>query len=92
MNRKDFIQFRTYIYQAKRIYGLVRINKEYEEGEYIRLNKKDLLDRLDTYHLEYKEDMPLDVDTFKFYTKDKKVFYFNDKWLGRPEEVWIDQE
>tara|TARA_R110000796_G_C14221992_1_gene394719 strand:+ start:25 stop:357 length:333 start_codon:yes stop_codon:yes gene_type:complete len=90
MNRKDFIQFRTYIDQAKKIYGLVRINKEYQEGEYIRLNKKDLLDRLDTYHLEYKEDMPLDVNTFKFYTKDKKVFYFNDKWLGRPEEVWID--
>ena len=71
MNRKDFIQFRTYIDQAKKIYGLVRINKEYQEGEYIRLNKKDLLDRLDTYHLEYKEDMPLDVNTFKFYTKDK---------------------
>ena len=54
MNNKyenTFIQFRTFIYQAKRIYGYLRLTKEGLEGEYIRLNKKDLLNRLDSLYL-----------------------------------------
>ena len=46
--QNTFIQFRTFIYQAKRIYGYLRVTKEGLEGEYIRLNKKDLLNRLDS--------------------------------------------
>jgi hypothetical protein len=51
MNNKyenTFIQFRTFIYQAKRVYGYLRVTKEGLEGEYIRLNKKDLINRLDS--------------------------------------------
>ena len=55
MNKKEYqktyIQFRTFIYQAKRIYGYMRIRKEGLEGEYIRLNKKDLIERLDTIYM-----------------------------------------
>ena len=52
--QNTFIQFRTFIYQAKRIYGYLRITKEGLEGEHIRLNKKYLLDRLDSLYLKDK--------------------------------------
>ena len=87
-----FIQFRTFIYQAKRIYGYLRITKEGLEGEYIRLNKKDLLNRLDSLDLKDKDNWleEIDIDAFHFHTKEGKVWYFGQKWLGRPLEVWID--
>ena len=97
--QKTFIQFRTFIYQAKRIYGYMRIRKEGLEGEYIRLNKKDLIDRLDTIYMSgvnADKDIhgtwieEIDTDAFKFHTKEGKVWYFGNEWLGRPEEVWID--
>ena len=34
MNRRDFIQFRTYIDQAKKVYTYVRLHQEDQEGEY----------------------------------------------------------
>ena len=49
--QKTFIQFRTFIYQAKKVYGYLRITKEGLEGEYIRLNKKYLLNRIDSLYL-----------------------------------------
>ena len=95
MNNKyenTFIQFRTFIYQAKRIYGYLRITKEGLEGEYIRLNKKDLLNRLDSLYLKDKDSWLEEIDTvaFHFHTKEGKVWYFGQKWLGRPLEVYID--
>ena len=47
MNRKDFIKFRTYIVMAKRVYIYVNMHQEGQEGEYVKLSKKDLIDRLD---------------------------------------------
>ena len=90
--QKTFIQFRTFIYQAKRIYGYLRITKEGLEGEHIRLNKKDLLDRLDSLYLKDKENWleEIDIDAFHFHTTEGKVWYFGRKWLGRPLEVYID--
>jgi len=90
--QKTFIQFRTFIYQAKRIYGYLNITQEYKEGEYIRLNKKDLLNRLDSLYLKDKENWleEIDIDSFKFHTKEGKVWYFGNEWLGIPVEVWID--
>jgi len=90
--QKTFIQFRTFIYQAKRIYGYLRLTKEGLEGEYIRLNKKDLLERLDSLYLKDKENWQEEIDTysFHFHTTEGKVWYFGRKWLGRPLEVYID--
>jgi len=90
--QKTFIQFRTFIYQAKRIYGYLRVTKEGLEGEYIRLNKKDLLNKLDCLYLKDKDNWleEIDIDSFKFYTKEGRVCYFGRKWLGRPLEVYID--
>ena len=90
--QNTFIQFRTFIYQAKRIYGYLRVTKEGLEGEYIRLNKKDLLNRLDSLYLIDKDNWleEIDIDAFHFHTKEGKVWYFGQKWLGRPLEVYID--
>ena len=95
MNNKyenTFIQFRTFIYQAKRVYGYLRVTKEGLEGEYIRLNKKDLINRLDFLYLKDKDNWleEIDTDAFHFHTKEGKVWYFGQKWLGRPLEVYID--
>ena len=96
MNKKEYqktyIQFRTFIYQAKKVYGYLNITCEGIEGEYVRLSKRDLLDRLDMKYAENKETWEENIDTtaFKFYTKYKRLFYFGDEWLGKPEEVWID--
>ena len=95
MNNKyenTFIQFRTFIYQAKRVYGYLRVTKEGLEGEYIRLNKKDLINRLDSLYLKDKDNWleVIDTDAFHFHTKEGKVWYFGQKWLGRPLEVYID--
>ena len=76
----------------------MRIRKEGLEGEYIRLNKKDLIDRLDSlYQMRMQESNSkfdwveeIDTDAFKFHTKEGKVWYFGNEWLGRPKEVWID--
>jgi len=90
--QNTYIQFRTFIYQAKRVYGYLRVTKEGLEGEYIRLNKKDLLDRLDSLYLKDKDNWleEIDIDAFHFHTKEGKVWYFGQKWLGRPLEVYID--
>ncbi len=96
--QKTYIQFRTFIYQAKKIYGYLNITQEYKEGEYIRLNKKDLIDRLDSlYQMKMQESdtkfnwaEEIDTDAFKFRTKEGKVWYFGNEWLGIPVEVWID--
>ena len=32
----------------------------------------------------------IDFNKFTFVTKDFKKFWFDTKWLGRPEEVWIN--
>ena len=32
----------------------------------------------------------IDTDAFHFHTKEGKVWYFGQKWLGRPLEVYID--
>ena len=96
--QKTFIQFRTFIYQAKKVYGYLRIRQEGLEGEHIRLNKNDLIDRLDAvYQMGVSEEganynwlEEIDIDAFKFHTKEGKIWYFGDKWLGRPLEIWID--
>jgi len=96
MNKKEYqktyIQFRTFVYQAKKVYGYLNITCEDIEGEYVRLSKKDLLDRLDMKYAENKETWAENLDTsaFKFYTKDRKLFYFGEEWLGIPVEVYID--
>ena len=36
MNRRDFIQFRTYIDQAKKVYTYVDFNEDEYEGEYVK--------------------------------------------------------
>ena len=90
--QNTFIQFRTFIYQAKRIYSYTRIRIEGLEGVYIRVNKKDLLKVLDSLYLKDKDNWleEIDIDAFKFHTKEGKVWYFGNDWLGMPEEVWID--
>ena len=90
--QNTFIQFRTFIYQAKKVYGYLRLTKEGLEGEYIRLNKKDLLNRLDSLYLKDNDNWleEIDIDAFHFHTKEGKVWYFGRKWLGRPLEVYID--
>ena len=96
--QKTYIQFRTFIYQAKKVYGYLRIRQEGLEGEHIRLNKNDLIDRLDAvYQMGVSEEganynwlEEIDIDAFKFHTKEGKIWYFGDKWLGRPLEIWID--
>ena len=100
MNRKDYIKFRTYIVMAKRVYAYVNVNKEGYEGEYVKLSKKDLIDRLDNIHIKNKQNIEdygddavvkeIDTDKFTFVTKDDKRFFLNTKWLGRPEEVCIN--
>ena len=100
MNRRDFIQFRTYIIQAKRVYTYVNMNQEGHEGEYVKLSKKDLIDRLDNIHIQNKRNIEdygkdavvreINTDKFCFVTKDDKRFFLNTKWLGKPEEVWIN--
>ena len=32
----------------------------------------------------------IDFSKFTFVTKDFKKFWFGTKWLGKPEEVWIN--
>ena len=90
--QKTFIQFRTFIYQAKRIYSYTRIRIEGLEGVYIRVNKKDLIKVLDSLYLKDKDNWleEIDIDAFHFHTKAGKVWYFGREWLGRPLEVWID--
>jgi len=90
--QNTFIQFRTFIYQAKRIYSYTRIRIEGLEGVCIRVNKKDLLKVLDSLYLKDKDNWleEIDIDAFKFHTKEGKVWYFGQKWLGRPLEVYID--
>ncbi len=75
--QKTYIQFRTFIYQAKKVYGYLRITKEGLEGEYIRLNKKDLLNRLDSLYLKDKDNWleEIDIDAFHFHTKEGKVLF-----------------
>ena len=100
MNRKDYIKFRTYIVMAKRVYIYVNMNKDSYEGEYVKLSKKDLIDRLDDIIIQNKHNIEdygkdavvkeIDTDKFTFVTKDDKRFFLNTKWLGRPEEVWIN--
>ena len=92
MNRKDFIKFRTYIVMAKRVYIYVNMHQEGQEGEYVKLSKKDLIDRLDMLYKDNKDNWQsiIDINAFHFHTKDSKVWYFGRKWLGRPEEVYID--
>ena len=90
--QNTYIQFRTFIYQAKRIYSYTRITKEGLEGVYIRVNKKDLIKVLDSLYLKGKNNWleEIDIDAFHFHTKEGKVWYFGQKWLGRPLEVYID--
>ena len=96
--QKTYIQFRTFIYQAKKVYGYLRIRQEGLEGEHIRLNKNDLIDRLDSVYqmgvsekgAAYNCQEEIDTDAFHFHTKEGKIWYFGDKWLGRPLEIWID--
>ena len=57
MNRKDFIKFRTYIVMAKRVYIYVNMHQEGQEGEYVKLSKKDLIDRLDNIHIQNKHNI-----------------------------------
>ena len=100
MNRKDFIKFRTYIVMAKRVYTYVNMNQEGHEGEYVKLSKKDLIDRLDDIHIKNKQNIEnygedavvreIDTDKFTFVTKDDKRFWLKSEWLGRPEEVLIN--
>tara|TARA_R100001163_G_scaffold51570_1_gene38980 strand:- start:268 stop:570 length:303 start_codon:yes stop_codon:yes gene_type:complete len=100
MDRKDYIKFRTYIVMAKRVYIYVNMNKDSYEGEYVKLSKKDLIDRLDDIIIQNKHNIEdygkdavvkeIDTDKFTFVTKDDKRFFLNTKWLGRPEEVWIN--
>ena len=100
MDRKDFIKFRTYIVMAKRVYTYVNMHEEGQEGEYVKLSKKDLIDRLDNIHIQNKRNIEdygkdavvreINTDKFCFVTKDDKRFFLNTKWLGKPEEVWIN--
>ena len=100
MNRKDFIKFRTYIVMAKRVYIYVNMHQEGQEGEYVKLSKKDLIDRLDNIHIQNKHNIEdygedavikeIDTDKFTFVTKDDKRFSLKSEWLGRPEEVLIN--
>ncbi len=100
MNRKDFIQFRTYIIQAKKVYTYLNMHQEGQEGEYVKVSKKDLIDRLDDIYIQNEKNIKdygdgavvreIDFNKFTFVTKDFKKFWFDTKWLGRPEEVWID--
>ena len=100
MDRKDYIKLRTYIVMAKRVYIYVNMNKEGYDGEYIKLSKKDLIDRLDNIIIQNKHNVEdygkdavvkeIDTDKFTFVTKDDKRFWLNTKLLGRPEEVWIN--
>ena len=100
MNRKDFIKVRTYIVMAKRVYTYVNMHQEGQEGEYVKLSKKDLIDRLDNIHIQNKHNIEdygedavikeIDTDKFTFITKDKKSFRLKSEWLGRPEEVLIN--
>ena len=100
MDRKDYIKFRTYIVMAKRVYIYVNMNKEGYEGEYIKLSKKDLIDRLDNIIIQNKHNVEdygedavikeIDTDKFTFVTKDNFKFWLDTEWLGRPEEVWIN--
>ena len=100
MNRKDYIKFRTYIVMAKRVYAYVDFNQDEYEGEYVKLSKKDLIDRLDNIHIKNKQNIEdygegavireIETDKFCFVTKDSKKFWFGTKWLGKPEEVWIN--
>jgi len=50
------------------------------------------LNRLDSLYLKDKENWleEIDIDSFKFHTKEGKVWYFGNEWLGIPVEVWID--
>ena len=85
MNRKDYIKFRTYIVMAKRVYTYVNMNKEGYEGEYVKLSKKDLIDRLDNIIIKNKHNIEdygegavvkeIDTDKFTFVTKDDKRFF-----------------
>jgi len=90
--QKTYIQLRTFISQAKRVYAYVKLTPEEIEGVYVKLNKKDLITNLDVLYLKDKDNWQsrIDIDTFHFHTKDSKVWYFGRKWLGRPEEVYID--
>ena len=95
MNQKyenTYIQLRTFIYQAKRVYAYVNLTTEDLEGEYIKVNKKDLIDRLDMLYKDNKDNWQsiIDINAFHFHTKEGKVWYFGRKWLGRPLEVYID--
>ena len=100
MNRKDFIQFRTYIIQAKKVYAYLNMHQEGQEGEYVKVSKKDLIDRLDDIYIQNEKNIKdygdgavvreIEFNKFTFVTKDFKKFWFDTKWLGRPEEVWID--
>ena len=90
MNRKDYIKFRTYIVMAKRVYIYVNMNKDSYEGEYVKLSKKDLIDRLDDIIIQNKHNIEdygkdavvkeIDTDKFTFVTKDDKRFFLNTKW------------
>ena len=39
---------------------------------------------------DYNWQEEIDTDAFHFHTKEGKIWYFGDEWLGRPLEVWID--
>ena len=82
-----FIQFRTFIYQAKRIYGYLRLTKEGLEGEYIRLNKKDLLDRLDSLYLKDKDNWLEEIDIGIIIIKIMQYKSMNNKKQKRKEKT-----
>tara|TARA_R100001443_G_scaffold1091_1_gene4257 strand:+ start:8180 stop:8440 length:261 start_codon:yes stop_codon:yes gene_type:complete len=85
---------------SKRVYTYVNMNQEGHEGEYVKVSKKDLIDRLDNIHIKNKQNIEnygddavvreIDFSKFTFVTKDFKKFWLNTEWLGKPEEVWID--
>ena len=59
MNQKyenTYIQLRTFISQAKRVYAYVKLTPEEIEGVYVKLNKKDLITNLDVLYLKDKDD------------------------------------
>ena len=76
------------------------ITRELSLKKGLKLSKKDLIDKLDNIHIQNKRNIEdygkgavvreIDTDKFCFVTKDDKRFWMNSKWLGRPEEVWID--
>ena len=90
--KETYIQLRAFIYQAKRVYVYVKLTTEEIEGVYVKLNKKDLIINLDELYLKDKDNWQniIDTSSFHFHTKDNKVWYFGRKWLGRPEDVFIN--